>query len=316
MKTTHQAIVVELNLKPHPNADTLSTMSIFDTYTVVTGTEQWNGKDRAVFVPVQNMVDTTRPEFSFLNKGKQYEEVKPVKLRGIHSQGLLVPCDQSIPIGTDVTELLGIIHVDHEANEKNSSEAEKAPNIVLPKYDIDSAKNYLGDIENEEVVVSVKVHGSNCSVYYDGKLHVRSRSVWQKEEDTNPYWYGVKNSNVPVLVKENPQYVVQGEIYGIQGGNFRYDLPQKVRSGFLVFDIKRVDGGYLDFDEYLALCQKYNVRTVDYIYRGIFDKKLFDLSVGTDYNTLREGIVIRPVKEKQNYRFNRVVFKVISPEFK
>lgn len=166
MKTTHQAIVIPLILTKHPNADTLSTVNIFDTYTVVTGTEQWKGMDRAVFIPIQNMVDTDRPEFSFLKKNDRYVEVKPIKLRGIHSQGLLVPCNQQIPIGTDMTNQLGIIHVDHEANEKNNTQQAKAPNIVLPKYDIDSAKNFLRYVENTEVVATVKFHGSKIVEFF------------------------------------------------------------------------------------------------------------------------------------------------------
>jgi len=99
-KSTHVCEVIEVNLEKHPDADSLSTCSIFGGgYTCIMRTEDWKDIKRAIYVVPDSLVDTTRPEFSFLAGEKRlyevegrkvYARIKAKKLRGIVSFGLCV----------------------------------------------------------------------------------------------------------------------------------------------------------------------------------------------------------------------------------
>ncbi|MSR62719.1 MAG: hypothetical protein EXS08_09790 [Planctomycetes bacterium] len=57
-------------LEPHPKADTLSIVRVFAGYTVCVRTADWRGRELGAYVPPDSLVDTTRPEFTFLADGK------------------------------------------------------------------------------------------------------------------------------------------------------------------------------------------------------------------------------------------------------
>src|SRR3990170_4514689 len=106
MNSTHVAEVVSVVLEAHPNADALSIVRVHSAYTVVVRTQDWVGVDKGVYIVPDSVVPDSEG-FSFLN-GKRRIKVK--RLRGIISQGLLVPAPEGSNIGDDVSELIGISH--------------------------------------------------------------------------------------------------------------------------------------------------------------------------------------------------------------
>lgn len=84
--STFKVEVVPVKLEPHPNADTLSLVRVFDNYTVAVRTEDWIGRTVGAYIPPDSVVPAEREQFAFLIG---HPRIKAKKLRGIVSQGLL-----------------------------------------------------------------------------------------------------------------------------------------------------------------------------------------------------------------------------------
>lgn len=103
--STHRVEVVPVVLEPHPNADTLSVVHVWN-YTVVVRTEDWLGKDRGAYIPPDSVVPRNEM-FAFLGEKTR---IGAKRLRGILSYGLLVPAPDGAQIGEDVAERIGVTH--------------------------------------------------------------------------------------------------------------------------------------------------------------------------------------------------------------
>lgn len=186
----------------HPGADNLDIIQVFD-YPVVSRTGTFKTGDLAVYVPVDAMVPTDRPEFAFLAKPeKTHHRVKAVRLRKVFSMGLLVPVPDKIikgldfgqhyvtpSEGDDVAEALGITKYvnprdlameDSRPNREAKARARavsKGPK--LPVYGLDPLRKYSDCLpEGELVVVTEKIHGCNARyVLSKGRLWVGSHKV-------------------------------------------------------------------------------------------------------------------------------------------
>ena len=332
MKSTHQAIVVPIKLENHPHADALSIVKV-DGYVVVVRTQDWEDKDKGVFIPIENLVDTDREEFVFLKKNKRWQKIKNTKLRGIHSQGILIPAPPNTEVGDDLTKELDVKHQDDEKKvEKEQNKQGKSPSgLVVPKYDIEAFKKYHKDfVEGETVICTEKCHGANLRMVYSKKedqIFVGSRTNWWKADGNNIYWRGFY-SNERVFtnfLKTFPDYTLRGELYGQVQKGYNYGL-KKGKVGVVLFDIMRPDLTYLDFDSFNEICFRYVMHAVPIIGRipYNFDKvvelaegpSLLERRNGSDKETPREGVVVKPIKERLNDRFERVIYKVIGHGYK
>lgn len=168
--SNHIVEVVPLDLSIHPNADRLLVAKVHG-YTCVTAKDQWEGKDRAAYIPPDSLVDVTRPEFKFLEpKSKNgIARIKAVKVRGVLSFGLLVPVNTEYPIGSDVASALGVTHYEPPLRRPSTNvhgvdfggEAATPPSVVTPKYDLESGRRYAHKVfvDNEPVCITEKIHG-------------------------------------------------------------------------------------------------------------------------------------------------------------
>lgn len=95
--------VVPVVLEKHPDADTLSIVPI-KGWTCVVKTEDFKDVKLAAYVPSDSVVPDT-PEWSWL-KGKL--RIRSCKLRGVYSQGVLVPAKPHWKEGDNVADELGI----------------------------------------------------------------------------------------------------------------------------------------------------------------------------------------------------------------
>lgn len=107
---------------------------------------------------------------------------------------------------------------------------------------------------------------------------------------------------------------VQDLSYGQNGPNFR------------VFDVyigEPDQGRYLDFDELEKFCQNYvDLVMVPILYEGPFDQKITDeLCNGKtaledfEGSCIREGIVIKPVEEREDMLLGRVIVKHVGEDY-
>jgi RNA ligase (TIGR02306 family) len=191
--STHEVTIVPIVLERHPNADSLSICNVFGGYTCVLRTEDWQGVKYGAYLPPDSVVDTTRPEFSFLvpkAKADGTHRVKAMKLRGVVSFGLMVPAPEGSKLSQDVAKELGVTHYEPPLPGESKGqglitggETAKAPNLNSPKYDLDSFRKYYYLLEpGEKVWVTEKIHGCSARYVYDGEnMHCGSKNEWKKE---------------------------------------------------------------------------------------------------------------------------------------
>ncbi len=98
---------------PHPNADTLTNTVVGGVPTTFK-TGDYKEGDLAVFIPVDMLVDTGRPEFAWLKPGTsskgtsvQYR-TRACKLRGLYSEGFFIKAQPGMVEGQDVADDFGV----------------------------------------------------------------------------------------------------------------------------------------------------------------------------------------------------------------
>ena len=319
-KSTHRAEVVPVELLPHPNADSLSIIKVFG-YTVVGKTADWRGIDRAIYVVPDSLVDTDREEFKWLKKEggtSSFHRVKVIKLRGIISMGLLIPAPADAVIGDDYAERLGITRYEPPIKLTGGfDENVGAPSgLYAPKYDIDSYHRYLDVmVDGEPVYISEKIHGANARyVMVDGQQYCGSRTEWKKEKENNLWWRALNNTpSIREFCEKNEGVILYGEVYG-QVQTLKYGLNDVA---FAAFDILTKEG-WMNAGQFVETCGQWNIPTVPLISIGepLDKSKVLELAEGQSLfkgaNHVREGVVVKPMIERQSDEIGRVILKIVG----
>jgi len=314
-------------MEPHPNADRLAVVRV-DDYTVCVAKDMWEDGQKAAYIPIESIVDTDMPMFSFLKKNKRFQKIKTCKLRGVYSQGVLIPVDNSYELGTDLAEHFNVRHDDpeakFEANCKSSEIAGPSSWAEIPKYDVDALLKYGSDWfnEDEDVMVTEKVHGTNFRCLYcadTGKFYVGSRKQWLAEQDGCLYWKIFRNCpELATFCKENPQYMFRGEGYGMQK-HYTYGITDG-KYGVVGFDLMYKNRTYVSSRLLRNMLKTYDIPQVPLV--GVYGYNLElmqELAEGPSLlggSSPREGIVVKPLKECQSDTFDRVILKLIGSGYK
>jgi len=327
--SVHEARVVDVDLEPHPNADTLSVVKV-GGYTVCVRTADWQDKRRGVYIEPDTLVDTEREEFSFLAGKSKHYRTRAKRLRGIPSFGFLIPAPIGANTGDDCWESLGLQRWqpsdgDNESGDNN--QCVKAPSIrvgcvdgpeySIGKYDLENIRKYRYLMtEGEEVVITEKLHGQNMRcLFHDGQVYVGSRSTWKEDVPMSDFWRSYRSApGLAGLVENNPGYIVYGESYGNQP-KFRYDCPPNERR-FRAFDIlDTANNRWLPWHEFLAACISYSIPACPVLHCGPLSfEQVNELSEGksTLANHVREGCVVQPIIERNDIRLGRVKLKSVG----
>lgn len=330
--------VVPVVLMPHGNADSLSIVKVYDGYYVVVRTVDWVNDDRGIYVPPDNLVNTKRPEFSFLDEGiigRDWHRVKTKKLRGVMSQGLLVPVpkiakydwqqfdEYMFNIGDDVTEYLEVKRYVTPEDTVIGGDSEVAPPIPGPGYDVESWFKYKRQMpDGLPVVITEKLHGTNARfTYQEDKMHCSSRQFYRKQSVGNVYWRALlENPWIEDLCKSRPGLILYGEIHGwVQ--SLRYGaVPNQLF--FKAFDVWE-NGKFLDFQEAFDLVTNNGFRFERYVpvlMQGPISDELVEKYMdgkSTLADHIKEGVVIKPLVETFCHCLynNRLQLKAVSPEY-
>lgn len=244
----HKVEVVKLGeIVKHPNAENLGITKVWD-YTVITRLGQYNEGDLCAYIEPDYVVDTTRDEFSFLGDPK-YGRIRAKKIRGIWSQGLLIPAPKGFSEGDCVMEHLGIVRFAPKVHGEDTSgiKDEHVPNSLrfICKYDLQNLKRYGRLFEKgESIHISKKIHGSNARyAFVDGVFYMGSRARWLQPDE--PSWWKSAANNHPWIeewCRSNPNMILYGEVYGNQ--ELRYGLKDGEIS-FRAFDIMLPDRNFM-----------------------------------------------------------------------
>ena len=307
--------------------------------------------DRAVYIPADTVLtDAWAKAFDVDHLLKGGNRVGRTRLRGEPSFGLLVaiPEGQDWPLGHNAANYFECAKYAppprNDPGDIAAYDSEIDPHFV--KYtDIQNGLLlYEKFEEGEEVVATEKIHGCNSRLgIANGTFVAGSRTTrkvdpapgcGESEEDLQVFkdylfWSPVANSAVRQLIYnvwndresfDDPQTVIVfGEIYGQGVQSLHYGVGGKKPKGFRAFDIY-VDGNYLNYDYFVEQCEMAGVEMAPVLYRGPFDlKKIKEVSNGKSTlpgaDNIREGVVVRPVKERLDPAFGRVVLKFIGPAY-
>lgn len=201
--STFRVDVVKIGtVTKHPGADTLS-MTTVDGQNVIFKTGDYTEGDLAVYVPYDSMAPVENPQLSFLdkNKGKTHVRIKPIRLRKVYSEGVLIKPDKDMVLGEDVAKRLNIYKYEEPEEIVKGNGPKTGPAVpdpgILPKYDMENFMKYGWDSFQtpEEVVVTEKIHGCNFrAVYHKGKLFVGSHNTFRAPPRNPSVVRGVLNA--------------------------------------------------------------------------------------------------------------------------
>ena len=337
---------------PHPNADRLDLVTVKGWQCIV-GRDEYKKGDEVVFIPPDSILPGPMIEHYKVNYLKNnLGRVGTVKLRGEYSEGLILPNDGKYRLGTNVAEFLGITKWEPapvSTAGKNTHKYDRSRRGVVPenlfrKYtDIENIKNFPGVLEDGEMVaITEKIHGTNFRfgyvhggkglrgwinkllgkptfVYGSRNVQLRLGGSFRKNYyDVNYYEMAVHDYLLNKIPKQFDDFVFYGEIYGPGIQDLTYGVKRGIMIAFFdIYDIKK--GTYLDYFEAFAILEYLDLPAVPLLYCGTWSREIAErLACGNskiDENTLREGVVIRPLVEREKPGFGRVILKMISQEY-
>jgi RNA ligase (TIGR02306 family) len=338
------SVIVEVatidNVLPHPNADRLCLARIKGWQTVIRqrddGTPEFRPGERVVYIPP----DATLPramadELGVLNylaertdmDGETVHVVRRTRLRGEPSYGFAIrPADAAWEVGRDVREHYGIGKF-RPPVKLSAGDSEANHPLVHHYTEVENLRHFPTAIaDGEEVVVHEKVHGTNARIgIVDGQLLAGSRALQrQRPEDSamaaNTYWYPATLAPVTALLDElkalHKVVILFGEIYGSKIQKLHYGRKGSI--GFAAFDLYAGEG-YVDHDAFAEICERHGVVTVPLVGRGPFSLDwIRELSAGKttyDDNHIREGVVVKPTRERLDPKIGRVVLKYLNDDY-
>jgi RNA ligase (TIGR02306 family) len=221
-------------------------------------------------------------------------------------------------VDQNVQEALGITKWEPHLTSIIGGETERDPGFMPVFTDIESLRKYEHCLRmDEEVVATEKIHGSNARfVHHEDRLWVGSHYQFKREDDRNIYWKVARQRDLATKLATIPDIALYGEVYGHQKG-FDYGLkPGEVDVSF--FDAYDVSSGkYYDYHDFRDLIEKLDLPFAPILHLGVWDPTVKDLRFGnTLFNGkhIREGFVVRPIKERYEH-VGRAVFKMISEEY-
>lgn len=253
------------SIAPIENADAIEVASI-GGWKVVVKKDEFKEGSLAVFCEIDSWIPYDLAPF--LSKGKEPREfngvkgerLRTVKLRGVTSQGLLLPVsvlpnslsvaefnDKSL-IGEDVSSWLGIQKWEMPISPQMVGQVRGSFPFSIPKTDQERCQNLVNEIRaasemNRVFEITEKFEGSSmtCFLYENGEFGVCSRNLSLKEGD-NTFWkvaikYDIENK-MKAVQNKYPSFAIQGELVGPGIQKNIYGLNEHRFFVFDVYDIK------------------------------------------------------------------------------
>ena len=339
-------------IKPHFDPETTRIeMARVKNWWCVVGKNQYKPGDKVVYLPPDSVISKELAESWGVAKycailAKNPDGSRPTdlrirasRLRGERSFGLIIqPDDPSWEVGLDVKDHYGVKKYEPPLKTHDGDAAPEIPGFH--KYtDIENIGNYTGIFKDgERVIVTEKIHGTNCRLGIVGtsdgfEFVAGSMEIRRKETDAkgnrSRYWFpfenqpGIKELLQTIFQEQQVPVVLFGEIFGSGVQDMQYG---QTGMSFRAFDIS-VNGRYLNYDDQVALFERFFVKMVPVLFDGPFsmDKMnelvdgpttICDESQIKEHFKGREGIVIKPAEERLSGDLQgRVVLKFISVDY-
>ncbi len=313
-----------LEITPHPNADSLDLVKVLGWTCISNKSNGFKVGDLIVYIRTDTVV-ADRPEYEFL-RNKNFR-VKPIRLRGIMAEGLIVPLTESVQgklEGEDVSEIVGVTKYEKPLSANLSGIAKRALPYGISKTDEERGQNYpalIDEVTGKDVVITMKMDGSSATyIYKDGEFDVCSRSLSLVQNSSNTFWSWAIVHDLEKRLRDIGQnIIIRGELCG---PSIQKNPMGLEKHNFFLFDV--LDGDTLrplNYAGRIGWAQMLNVTPVPVVWSGTFSKTMKDLediAENLTYNNgaPAEGIVIRPSEEAHSFCMNsRLSFKVVSKKY-
>lgn len=328
-------------------SDFLEVTTVMDEYPVILKKGQYQEGQLVSFLSYDSVVPDTE-QFHFLSPRElkneageilresypvgsvpeKYRTIKSKLIRGTYSEGLIVDAPPGFAEGDSVVKHFGITKrvYPEEVDKTGARDCEKNPEgLELSKYDLDALAKYSYCFEEgERVIIQEKIEGENCTIiYFNGRLYVRSRNLFKKNEEGSYWWKYPLENNLEEKLSKYPGFALWGELYGNVKG-WKYDckvIKNVIQRNFRVFDIWDIKNKkFLEWDNVLEICNDIGVQTVPTLYDGPWksDRSLNYLAEGksTIGDCVREGMVVRTVPESWHPKLHRKIAKLKGRDYK
>jgi RNA ligase (TIGR02306 family) len=306
---------------PHDNADRLE-LAIVKGWQCVVGKGNFKSGDRCVYIQLDSIVPEEE-QFEFLRK--QSFRVRTMKLRGKLSQGLVIPCVFDYPVGTDVTEEIGVIKYEKPIPVGLDSIG-AFPTHYLSHTDEERLQNIpelIDLMKGKEVYASLKHDGTSStyvnSVTEDGVLVCGRNWMFPPVGDTI---YASMYEKYDIGNRLPEGFAIQGEIVGPGVQKNHEGLTEKILKVFNVKDLS--EDKFLDYHEMKAFCLSHGFDMVQTYHVGEFHEKWWTIAgllaesdaARYDNGGQAEGIVWRLAKNVYCPELGKdLSFKVVSNKF-
>ena len=308
-------------------------------WNVITGRDEFKPGDLVVYFEIDSCLPID-PRYDFLKDRclKNYREgekvvysvyrIRSMKLRGIYSQGLILPLSSFPEIkepkeGDDVTELLNVkllgdLEQQYNPSYKIGGEMMSDFPDWLEKTDEERIQNleelfHNDEIKNLEFEVTEKYDGASGTFVYAPEFStdpffVCSRNIRLKETEDNVFWtiakkYGIREKLEGIYNQLGISYAIQGEVVG-PGINSNRDKYETV--DYFVFKVKNItQNRWLTHEERYKFCAELGLKHVKVIEKAekVFSRffnveSLLDFVEQqnnglTDRKHMREGFVFK-----------------------
>ena len=318
-------------LLPHTNADSLE-IAVIKGWQVVVAKGKHQVGEKMVYFPPDTVLPVEVSDRFGVTKYLSNGRIRCAKLCGEPSFGLAVtPDDLTWKVGTEVSAHYGATK--YEPPLRPTAGDALPPHPLFPKYtEIENMRSYPDIFEQgEPVMLSEKIHGTSCRIgmvegeWMAGSMEVR-RAQPEREEAYrgNLYWFPYTIEPIYSLINAlqaagHRQIILYGEVYGPKVQTLHYGLS-KDTLGFRAFDLL-IDGKYCDWLDFLLLCSTRGVETVPHI--ATIPYTIDAIRAYSSGHTLlmkegahiREGLVVRPCRERTDMKVGRVILKYLSDDY-
>lgn len=308
------------SITPHPNADRLDLITFEGmAYQVISARMNFQVGDLAFYFPVDSVIpEKYLDEFGI--RSYYHKKLRAAKLRGIFSEGLLIPVGEKFTgnVGDDYTEYFGVTKYEYPIPQGMSGEMEnKIGHDKFPSPE--NIKRYQDVlIEGEEIIVTEKVHGTNFTILVtsEGITKIGSHHYFWKNNEDNQNLVYIRAYNENLALQKLPVATqVFGEIYGVQ--DIKYGLKNG-EIGIVVFAVRK-GNRFLNYNDFVAFCEEYNLPRVPVLYIGPYSWDIVSQFNNADSllspDCMMEGIMIQPMIERNHPKIGRVALKLISDRY-
>ena len=330
------------SIEPIEGADRIVKAQVLG-WNVVVRKGEFEPGDLCVYFEIDSMLPDTQP-FHFLfekvETKKELWRLRTAKLKSIISQGLALPIsafppidhldmiEHPDPVGTDVTDLLGIVKYEPPNIGKTGGDVKGSFPAFLQKTDETRIQSCFHRVKDEAwdapVYVTTKFHGTSFTAYYDNikqELVVCSRNNIMKDGE-NCYWKVAYKYDLADRLKHS-NVAIQGEVIGPGLLGNALGLTELKLVLFNTINLSTFNHSpYTEFQTSLKVFFDGVPNVFDYAwYETTFDKSIDEwlelargLYPGTNNN--REGIVIRTTEGLYSPSLQgRFSIKVVNNDF-